>query len=62
VESLSVWSSAIVAAIAEVARLMNFEKDKTLKNCKRGEYTKFFPGVKIELVKYAAQHELKQLL
>ena len=56
------WSSAIVAAIAEVARLMNFEKDKTLKNCKRGEYTKFFPGVKIELVKYAAQHELKQLL
>ena len=27
-----------------------------MNNCKRGEYAKYFPAVKIELVKCATQH------
>ena len=49
-------SSAIVAANAEVNKVVDSEKTGDFKNRKRGEYGKFSPGVKIELAKYAAQH------
>ena len=58
--SLSLSSSAIVAGNREVTKVMESEKEKTTKNgtknCKRGEYAKYSPAVKIELAKYAAQH------
>ena len=58
--SLSLSLSAIVAGNRDVTKVMESEKEKTMKNgmknCKRGEYAKYSPAVKIELVKYAAQH------
>ena len=35
---------------------MDSEEEKTMKNCKRGEYAKYSPAVKIELAKYATEH------
>ena len=35
---------------------MDSEEEKTMKNCKRGEYAKYSPGEKIELAKYSAEH------
>ena len=43
--SLSLSSSAIVAANGEVTKVMDSEKEKTMKNgmknCKRGEHVKY---------------------
>ena len=65
--SLSLSSSAIVAANGEVTKVLDtVEKEKTeektTKNCKRGEYAKYSPAVKIELAKYAAQHGIMATL
>ena len=35
---------------------MESEKEKTMNNCKRVKYTKYFPVIKIELVKCAGLH------
>ena len=37
-------------------KVLDPEKEKTMKSCKRGEYVKYSSAVKIELVKYTAQH------
>ena len=49
-------SLANVAANEEGTKVMDSEKEKIMKNCKRGEHAKYSPAVKIELVKHAAQH------
>ena len=48
--SLLLSSSAILTANKEDTKVMYPEKEKTMKNCKRGEYAKYFPAVKIEIV------------
>ena len=50
---LSCWLSslAIVAASEENTKVIDSEKEKTMKNCMRGEYVKYSPTVKIELAK-----------
>ena len=54
---MSLSSSAIVAANREVTNAVESSVHMDLKkaNSMKGEYTKFSPAVKIELVKYAAQ-------
>ena len=48
--------SAIANTKGEVTKVIESEKEKTMNNCKRGEYTKYSPAVKNELVKCAALH------
>ena len=59
--SLSLSSSAIVAANTEVTKAVE-SMDSGKASSKRGEYTKFSAAVKIELAKYAAQHEVAATL
>ena len=65
--SLSLSLSVIVATNRGVAKVLDsVEKEnteeKTMKNCKRGEYAKYSLAVKIELAKYAAQHGIMATL
>ena len=39
---------------------MESEKEKTMNNCKRVEYTKYSPVIKIELVKCAGLHRIME--
>ena len=53
--SLSLSSSAIITANGEATKVMDSEKEETIKNCKRWIH-EVFPCCKIELTKCAGQH------